>query len=66
MELELQISGGTDFQRHRADPVVEKWAKGTVTRIEGDCSDVKEFRFKSEKQNLNISRGPGTSGGVEE
>lgn len=31
---------------------------------EGDCSDVKEFRFESEKQNLSI--GQGTSGGVEE
>lgn len=33
---------------------------------EGDWSDVKEFRFESEKQNLNISSGQGTSGGVEE
>lgn len=66
MELILRISDGTEFQRHRADPVVGKWAEGMVRRIEGDCRDVREFRFKSEKQNLNISSGAGTSGCVEE
>lgn len=66
MELKLQISDGTEFQRHRAHPAVEKWAGGTARRIEGDCSDVKEFRIKREKQNLNISSGPETSGGVGE
>lgn len=69
MELILQISDGTEFQRHRADPVVEKWAEGTARRIEGgegDGGGVKEFRFKNEKQNLNINSGPETCGGVEE